>query len=486
LLANQNISRKLVIAAAIGIIAIIIVDVLATRQLLYYDNFSGAVLFAFNIIIAYGVGSLILLKYVGNVSQDIRKGSKLLRILFKIVSIVQVVFLAVMATMLVQFYYYDVSVRYLSYFVFSTSTIVAAGIMSLTGFKFFSWYRQICRNSKSNSSNSNDSKTNYYLILICGFAAASLAAAMIIDATSKMFLVSVVEEKSMANNVAASSDAFIYRENPKYGGEVQYKVIKPQTTTTYVVPFPIVRTYQFVNGWIPITISFVFTWTITCILLHQHFDRRPRRLRIIYVVLLVLPIILYMVGRAPDWYTAITGRIWHWEDFPNPYLLKAMFRAGTIGGSILFGIVFLLVSRPVTADKLKNYLTIAAIGAAMIGITLTPSALQQTFGVAGHSLIMVASFLFSYGFYLSAASMAQDNILRNSIKAITGSEMFRALGTAQQRQQLEKKIIETSHEVRNSIKEQAGIEPPLEKDIKLYLEDVLREMHSHKSGSSAA
>ncbi|HEX7032556.1 MAG TPA: hypothetical protein VF172_06110 [Nitrososphaera sp.] len=37
---------------------------------------------------------------------------------------------------------------------------------------------------------------------------------------------------------------------------------------------------------------------------------------------------------------------------------------------------------------IKDFLMIAAIGAAMIGLTLSPSAQEQTFGVAGRSLMM--------------------------------------------------------------------------------------------------
>ncbi|HEX7032557.1 MAG TPA: hypothetical protein VF172_06115 [Nitrososphaera sp.] len=59
------------------------------------------------------------------------------------------------------------------------------------------------------------------------------------------------------------------------------------------------------------------------------------------IALIVLPLVLYMVGRTVGLYTAITGMIWYWEDFENPFLLKSIFRAGVIGGSIMFGVAFL-------------------------------------------------------------------------------------------------------------------------------------------------
>ena len=90
---------------------------------------------------------------------------------------------------------------------------------------------------------------------------------MAFDAASKMLLVRVVEEESPPG--AIPEDMFIYKTDEKYQGDVQYKVVKPDTTTVYIVPTSIKIIYQYLNGWIPITVSFVFTWAITAMLLHQ-------------------------------------------------------------------------------------------------------------------------------------------------------------------------------------------------------------------------
>ena len=67
----------------------------------------------------------------------------------------------------------------------------------------------------------------------------------------------------------------------------------------------------------------------------------------------------------------------------------------------------------------------------MISITLGPSGLQETFGVAGRALFLLASFMLCAGFYLSAVHMAQDSKLRMIIKASAGSKVFGAMATAQ-------------------------------------------------------
>jgi hypothetical protein len=254
------ISRKTVIAAAIAITAVVTIDYLASRQIFPYDNFSGGIIFGSNIIVG-AVGSFIILKYVSQVSAEVRARSLLFDRIFKVVTVTMLVLIATFVAMFLGFYYHNVSVRYLAYFVFSLSTLVSAGIMIIIGFKFFSWYK-VSRGRDRDS---------HRLLLLCGLAAASLAAAMAFDAGTKMLLVRVVEEESPPGSIP--QDIFIYRNDEKYQGDVQYKVVKPDTTTVYIVPSSIKLIFTYLNGWIPITVSYVFTWTITTMLLRQFYNQ---------------------------------------------------------------------------------------------------------------------------------------------------------------------------------------------------------------------
>lgn len=303
---------------------------------------------------------------------------------------------------------------------------------------------------------------------------------MAFDAGSKMLLVRVVEEKSSPG--AAPEDMFIYKDDEKYQGSVQYKVVKPDSTTLYIVPSSLKIIYSYLNGWIPITVSFVFTWAITTMLLHQCYQQRVgKKMPVTLLILLTIPLVLYMIGRYTELYTLFTGIVWRWEDFPYAYLFRSIFRAGLIAGSVMFGVAFLVVARKIEAGKIKDYFTIAAIGAMMISITLAPSALQQTFGVAGRALMLLASFMLCAGFYLSAVHMAQDARLRRLIKASAGSKVFGAMATAQLGQETEKRVLDIIEKERETIKEQTGIQPSLEqKDVKTYLDSVLLEIQSKK------
>jgi hypothetical protein len=464
-------SRKIVIAAAIAITAVIIIDYLGSRQMFPYDNFLGAIMFGLTIVVG-AIGSFIIFKYISQVSADLRTRSSLFDRMFKVVTATMLVLIATFVAMFVGFYYYNVSIRYLVYFVFSLSTIVSAGIMITIGFKFFSWYKL---------SRGRDRNT-HRLLLVCGLAAASLAAAMAFDAGSKMLLVRVVEEESPPGSIP--QDMFIYKNDQRYQGDVQYKVVKPDTTTLYIVPSSIKLIYTYLNGWIPITVSFVFTWAITTMLLRQYYNQRVGKMPTTLLLLLTIPLVLYMIGRYTEFYTLFSGIVWRWDDFANAYLFKSIFRAGLIAGSVVFGVAFFVIARKVASEKIRDYFTIAAIGAMMMSITTAPSALQETFGVAGRALMLLASFMLCAGFYLSAVHMAQDARLRRLIKASAGSKVFGAMAVAQLGQETERRVLDIIEKERGIIKEQTGIQPSLEqKDVKTYLDSVLLEIQSKKENN---
>jgi len=471
------ISRKIVIAAAIAITAVVTIDYLGSRQIFPYDNFLGAIIFGSNIIVV-AVGSFIILKYVSQTSADLRTRSLLFDRIFKVVTAAMLVLIVTFVAMFLGFYYYNVSVRYLAYFVFSLSTIVSVSIMIIIGFKFFSWYKLSRRRDRD----------THRLLLVCGLAAASLGAAMAFDAGTKILLVRVVEEESPPGSIP--QDMFIYRNDEKYHGDVQLKVVKPDTTTVYIVPSSIKLIFTYLNGWIPITVGYVFTWAVITMLLRQYYNQRVGKMPATLLILLTIPLVLYMIGRYTELYTLFSSIVGLWDPqapinlqygFPNVDLFRIIFRVGVISGSIMYGVAFLVVARKIEAGKIKDYFTFAAIGAMMISITLGPSGLQETFGVAGRTLFLLASFMLCAGFYLSAVHMAQDARLRKVIKASAGSKVFGDMADAQLGQETEKRVLDIIEKEREIIKEQTGIQPSLEqKDVKTYLDSVLLEIQSKK------
>jgi signal transduction histidine kinase len=158
------------------------------------------------------------------------------------------------------------------------------------------------------------------------------------------------------------------------------------------------------------------------------------------------------------------------------FYFRLLFRIGTVCGNILFGFAFFMVARRMTSPKLKDYLTIAAIGDTIVGIALSTSALQQTYGIAAHSLVLLSSYLFSMGLYLSAIALSQDSSLRKSIKK-SAVNLIGDIGSAQMEQQIEKRVTKLISDQQKELEEQTGgfSDEVTEKEAKDYVELVLNE-----------
>lgn len=215
--------------------------------------------------------------------------------------------------------------------------------------------------------------------------------------------------------------------------------------------------------------------------MRQYYQRKGK-LPLAFYFILTLPLVLYIMGRTSEFHTLFSGHKFRFDDMPNPYLFRILFRIGVIGGSVLFGIAFFVISRSI-AGRVKDCVTIAAIGTTIIGISPSPSALQQTFGLAGRSLMLESSFLFSLGFYLSAVYIAQDLSLRRYFRRINKVDLLDLLGKAQMESEIEKTVTKVLRDQQQTLNEQSGISisvPGDVYDVKLYVNEVLKEVKRNK------
>ncbi len=460
-----NSSRKVSITSAIVIIVITIIDLLVTRQILFFNNTWQTVIFIVNVIIAYGVCSLILLRYTRKISIEIRAKTPFINIMQLTVTITHFLLLGILL-----FVIYDNSINCPSYFSFcmvtrpfatsinAISSIAASVILGVISFKFFSWYK---------FSNKNP------MILLYGLAAATLAMSIIVDAGDKILLQQVVEEKSLSGAVPESS--FVYKTIEKYHGQVQYKVVNSKTTTHYVVPDSMKSLHKFLVYLVSDT-PYVFTWAATFMLLRQFYlSNMQGKFPIKYWILLSLPLILYIIG---------SGLIFSLpSEEPYRYYFRIIFRAGTIGSSVLFGVGFFVITRDIsgrrerniTVEKVKDYLTISAIGIVMVGIANEVSGLQQTYGAAGHGFVLLSSFLYSIGFYYLAISVSQDSSLRKMVRK-SMSDLVDRIGTAQMEKNVTDRVMKLVQDNKKEMEEQTGISPSMtDENIEEYLQQVIDE-----------
>jgi hypothetical protein len=179
-----------------------------------------------------------------------------------------------------------------------------------------------------------------------------------------------------------------------------------------------------------------------------------------------LPLCFYFIGKLPDIF-----------ELPTEPWLRIVYRIGSIGGSILFGVAFFMVAHKVKA--IRDYLVVSAIGIILIGISLSTSNLQQTFGIAAHSLVLLASYLFSVGLFSSAISISHDMKLRHSIRHFAGeqSDLLDSIGVAQMHQEIKSAVTKIAKDNSEVLVEQSGVQPSLAgQDMKEYIEAVIKEI----------
>ena len=248
-----------------------------------------------------------------------------------------------------------------------------------------------------------------------------------------------------------------------------YKTVNPDYTTLYLVPNTTLALYNqiiYLTSYSP----YILTWIGTAFLLGYYY-KKTHKLDFKFWIILAAPLVLYLIG---------SGLIFSLPaDFPYKYYFRLIFRAGTIASSLLFGLAFYLVTKNLESQKVKDYLTIAAMGITAIGIANEISALQPTYGVAGHSLVLLSSYLFSIGLYASAISLSHDNDLRRSVRK-SMLELVHDIGTAQMEEEIQKArniVMKKAHEREIEMQRQTGVSPSIqEAEIKKYLEEVIDEI----------
>jgi hypothetical protein len=457
-------NRKIPVITGAAIIFLVIIDLLMTRQILPYNNDMEVIVFILTVVFGYGIGSFILLQYAGGISKEMRTKSHFINFMHWAVTVIQFSLLGFLLFVLFSELYYGLyssNTRFLASSVFAISSISATLIMGVIAFKFFSWFKS------SNKKN--------LTVLLYGIAALTLAMSIAEDGGTKLLMLQVVEEKSPSGAVAQSS--FLYKASEQYNGEIEHKLVNQETTTLTILPNSNLLDYNLLNS-IVLPIGFIFRWGASTMLL-RNFYQRVAKLPLSFWIVLSLPLILYLIGKMPGF---IAGESLAGVDEEYRYYFRILFRAGTIGGNILFGLAFFIVARKVKAGKLKDYLTIAGIGDTIVGIALSTSALQPTYGVAAHSLVLLSSYLFCMGLYVSAIAVSQDNSLRRSIKKSI-PELFDNVGSPQAEKELLQRAVRLLKANREEMEEETGgVSYSLtEEDVKEYMAQVILETSKRKS-----
>jgi hypothetical protein len=436
-----------------AIIFLVIIDLLVTRQVLpAYKNIE-VILFVLTVTIGYGVGSWILLGYTKRITAEIRAKSRFINFMFWTITIVQFGLLGLL--LMVLFSNSPSSTRYLSHSVFAISSILATIIIGIISFKFFSWYKS--------------SEYKNFTVLFYGIAALTLGASIAEDVGTKLLMVQELKENTSPGEVIQST--FQYKASDKYDAEVIRKEVNPDTTSFLIIPNSSLEFYNLLNSTV-LPIAFVFRWIASTTLLRGAYQM-VGKLPLSFWIILSLPLILYLVGKMPGFFY---GESLAGVDEEYRYYFRILFRAGTIGGNIVFGLAFFVIARRIASSRIKDYLIITGIGDTIVGIALSTSALEPTYGAAAHSLVLLSSYLFSIGLYVCAISLAQDSSLRKTIRK-SNIGLVDNIGAAQMEQEVRKRVLKMVEESKDKMEEQTGglSYSVTENDVKEYVELVVDE-----------
>jgi hypothetical protein len=442
-------NRKASIAVSAVIIGLLSLILFSVRQnILTYDNTSETVYFILTVVIAYGIGSWFLLGYVKQMTR-IRtttittptasriQRSPLISLLHLAVVIVQFAMLGIML-----FVIFDRSSEYLMPYVNAITSGFATIILGAFAYKFAKWY----------------TISNKKLVVLLYFLAVISLAIMIAADLALKYVITTTVEKSAPGEV--SREKFRYKDFE--WGELLKQDIEPNYTISYIVPLQFLAAWQILNNW-PGVFSFIFRLGATGITLN-HYNQNRRINQIVLWAMISIPLILYLVGKSPDLFNID----------PEPWT-RPLFRGANIAIGIMFGSAFLLMARKVPA--VKDYLTVAAIGVMIISIAFSVTNLQQTFGIAAHSLVLLSSYLFAIGLYYAAISISHDAALRKSVKtsvSTASSDLLQSAGLAETQQQIEREVLKIAKSQSDNLAKQTGVQPSLEEeDLKKYLEQIL-------------
>ncbi|HEX5519767.1 MAG TPA: hypothetical protein VFX18_04945 [Candidatus Nitrosocosmicus sp.] len=441
-------------------LAIIVIDLLTTRRILPYDNFSEDILFATTIVII-SAGTLILFSYAKGIIQEIYSRSAFIKTIFNSAVLVTILLLSILWAMffidlLNCRYHFSLCDNRIYYILVNIiSSISGAAILIAISFKFFSWY-----------------KTNYknYLMLLFGLLAVGMIISLVGDNINELLLTKTIVEKSSQGSV--SKAYFPYKQSKKFGGEIQYQIINPEKTTSTVNP----DYYKSISRIISQLTSYpqnIFRWFSVVLLLYYYYYSKTEPIR--FWILTATPLILFLIG---------SGYIFSLPpDSPYNFYLRVIYRAGNISDSLLFGLIFYFVLKKIDVEKIKDYLTIVAVDLIMFDLAFSTSAYQPTYGIAAHSLVLLCACFISIGWYSLALSIAQDKKLRQTIrsKVKDESKLLDSIGTAQMEQEAQTKVIKIVKQYEQNMKEESGIPSSMqEEDMRAYMEQVIEEVKQAK------
>jgi hypothetical protein len=226
-------------------------------------------------------------------------------------------------------------------------------------------------------------------------------------------------------------------------------------------------------------LSFITIWVATIFLLY-HYTKKIGRIK--YWIIVSIPLV-YFLSQFQYALLEVFTPLRLYDPILFGTLHTFFFSAVKPVGGILFGLVFWIVYRNIRNEMVKDYMMISGFGLLLLfssnqpfGLTLAP---YPPFGLATICFVGLSSFLIYAGIYSSALSVANDVVLRRSIRKSVEkqSDFLEKIGTAEEERQISNRILVLTRELSNKVTESTGVQSSFQDDqeIKDYLQTVLEE-----------
>jgi hypothetical protein len=434
---------------------IILISAMTISNFLYYflldDIFTeqlssplGVVLFVMLVVLSYGAGHYILLHTLSQTDRDIGNKSRFFRLVYNAVRIAFYATAVIVTLIIVQIaltsqYYVGMSVA-----VMAISFLLGSGTYVLLSYKFFMWY-----------SSMHNGTTLLYGV---AFAITLVGAGMLVIVNLAVTLENPGQIESFPPVTDDDNDTSYYTERKS-----------PE----------LFNLFQIVNT--PIRMAFVLFWIATVLLLHNY-SKTIGRMK--FWLIISLPMASFLLGVG----FSLTM-------FEEGLLDAIIFPSAASAGGVLFGIVFLTLSRSIRQiqqNTVAHYLTIAGYGAVLAYASVTSNmpiidrlhTPFPPFATVPWAFAGFATYLISSGFYFSAISISQDIKLRKSVRQLgaKGSKLLDNIGSAQMEQEIKETVLTIAKEQEETLKQQTGVEQTMsDEDIQLYVAEVMKELKKAKA-----
>jgi hypothetical protein len=153
---------------------------------------------------------------------------------------------------------------------------------------------------------------------------------------------------------------------------------------------------------------------------------------------------------------------------------------------LFFAIAFLTLARKMKRKSMKNYLIISSLGLVSLFSSIQPGmpfyAAYPPFGLVTLSFLGVSSYMLLVGIVGFAAYVSRNTEVRQEVyKSIERDSHVLRLGMAEMQREVEIRVLEVVDKIKLTDQPRDRDMDPDDEDVKMMINEVLKEVHSKKS-----